>query len=112
MLGDANNDAFHYEDGTLSKETNHAGGILGGMSDGSNIILRAAIKPTASIARTQHTVNKANKNIEINIKGRHDPIIVPRAVVVIESMVALTLVDLLLQNMASRLDKIQEFYKN
>lgn len=111
MLGSDNNDAFHYEDGTLIKETNHAGGILGGMSDGSDIILRAAIKPTPSIAKTQHTVNKSNENIEINIKGRHDPIIVPRAVVVIESMVALTLVDMLLQNMASRLDKIQEFYK-
>jgi chorismate synthase len=111
MLGDTNNDSFHYENGTLTKETNHAGGILGGMSDGSDIILRAAIKPTPSIARTQHTVNKANENIEINIKGRHDPIIVPRAVVVIESMVALTLVDMILQNMSSRLDKIQEFYK-
>lgn len=111
MLGSDNNDAFHYEDGTLLKETNHAGGVLGGMSDGSDILLRAAIKPTPSIARTQHTVNKANENIEINIKGRHDPIIVPRAVVVIESMVALTLVDMLLQNMASRLDRIKDFYK-
>lgn len=111
MLGEDNNDAFHYENGTLTKETNHAGGILGGMSDGSDIILRAAIKPTPSIARTQQTVNKSNENIEVNIKGRHDPIIVPRAVVVIESMVALTLVDMLFQNMHSRLDKIQEFYK-
>lgn len=111
MLGSDNNDAFHYEDGTLSKETNHAGGILGGMSDGSDIILRAAIKPTPSIAKTQHTINKSNENIEVNIKGRHDPIIVPRAVVVVESMVALTLVDMLFQNMTSRLDKIKEFYK-
>ncbi|WP_455717731.1 chorismate synthase, partial [Anaerosporobacter sp.] len=111
MLGEDNNDAFHYENSTLTKETNHAGGILGGMSDGSDIILRAAIKPTPSIARTQNTVNKANENIEVNIKGRHDPIIVPRAVVVIESMVALTLVDMIFQNMYSRLDKIQEFYK-
>lgn len=111
MLGETNNDAFHYENGTLTKETNHAGGILGGMSDGSDIILRAAIKPTPSIARTQHTVNKSNENIEVSIKGRHDPIIVPRAVVVIESMVALTLVDMIFQNMTSRLDKIQEFYK-
>ncbi|WP_310603463.1 chorismate synthase [Anaerosporobacter sp.] len=111
ILGDENNDALYYEDNTLSKETNHAGGILGGMSDGTDIVLRAAVKPTPSIARTQHTVNKSNENIEINIKGRHDPIIVPRAVVVIESMVALTLVDMLFQNMTSRLDKIQEFYK-
>lgn len=111
MLGSDNNDAFHYEDGTISKETNHAGGILGGMSDGSDIILRAAIKPTPSIAKTQHTINKSNENIEVNIKGRHDPIIVPRAVVVVESMVALTLVDMLFQNMTSRLDKIKEFYK-
>ena len=70
----------------LSKTTNHSGGTLGGMTDGSPLILRVAIKPTPSIASTQHTVNKSGENIDISIKGRHDPIIVPRAVVVVESM--------------------------
>ncbi len=69
------------------------------------------MKPTPSIARTQSTVNLDNEEIEISIKGRHDPIIVPRAVVVVESMTALTLADLLLCNMCSRLDSIKNFYQ-
>jgi len=81
------------------------------MTDGSPLILRAAIKPTPSIASTQHTVNKSGENIDISIKGRHDPIIVPRAVVVVESMAAITIADALLINMASRMDKIIDFYK-
>ncbi len=107
-----NNDSFYSdENGEVKKKSNHAGGILGGISDGSEIILRAAVKPTASIARRQQTVNKDNENIEIEIQGRHDPIIVPRAVVVVEAMVAITLVDHLFQGMTSRMDKIKEFYK-
>lgn len=110
--GFENNDSFHYDSNQqLTKLSNHAGGILGGISDGSEIILRAAVKPTASIALPQHTVNKSKENIEIEIQGRHDPIIVPRAVVVVESMVAITLVDYLFQGMTSRLDRIKEFYK-
>lgn len=109
--GSENNDPFAYDkDKRLIKLTNHAGGILGGISDGSEIILRAAIKPTASIGRPQRTANKNNENIEIQIIGRHDPIIVPRAVVVVESMVAITLVDYLFQGMTTRLDRIKEFY--
>ena len=111
MLGSQNNDSFFY-DGEIKKQTNNAGGILGGMSDGSEIILRAAIKPTPSIAKQQKTVNKSNENIDISIKGRHDPMIVPRAVVVVEAMTALTILDLLLENMTSRLDKVKDFYKN
>lgn len=109
--GSQNNDPFAYDNNkNLIKLTNHAGGILGGISDGSEIVLRAAIKPTASIGRPQRTANKENENIEIQIVGRHDPIIVPRAVVVVESMVAITLVDYLFQGMTSRMDKIKEFY--
>ena len=79
-FGSDNNDSFcKGQDGKIAKTTNHAGGILGGMSDGSDIILRAAIKPTPSIARQQQTVNRDGEDIEISIKGRHDPIIVPRA---------------------------------
>lgn len=110
--GYENNDSFFYDKSKkLTKLSNHAGGIIGGISDGSEIILRAAVKPTASIAKPQRTVNKDNENIEIEIQGRHDPIIVPRAVVVVESMVAITLVDYLFQGMTSRMDRIKEFYK-
>ena len=109
--GLSNNDPFCITaDGSISKETNHSGGTLGGMSDGSPLILRAAFKPTPSIAALQKTVNKSNEEIDISIKGRHDPIIVPRAVVVIETMTAVTILDALLMNMGARLDKIQEFY--
>lgn len=110
--GYENNDSFFCDsENRITKLSNHAGGILGGISDGTEIILRAAVKPTASIARPQRTVNKNNENIEIEIQGRHDPIIVPRAVVVVESMVAITLVDYLFQGMTSRMDRIKEFYK-
>ena len=102
--GSVNNDAFCMsQDGTVAKKTNHAGGILGGMSDGSEIVFRAAFKPTPSIAAKQWTVNDAGEEIEIEIKGRHDPIVVPRAVVVVEAMAAFTVADMLLQARASRL---------
>ena len=81
------------------------------MSDGSPLVFRAAFKPTPSIASTQHTVNRSGEEIEISIHGRHDPIIVPRAVVVVESMAAITILDLLLSNMTARLDRIIDFYK-
>lgn len=110
--GLTNNDAFCMKDGQIFKQTNHSGGVLGGMSDGSLLYFRAAVKPTPSIASTQHTVNKSKENIEISIKGRHDPIIVPRAVVVVESMAALTILDALLLNMSAKLDNIVNFYKH
>lgn len=109
--GLTNNDAFVMKNKKAAKQTNHSGGTLGGMTDGSPLILRAAIKPTPSIASTQHTVNKSGEDIEISIKGRHDPIIVPRAVVVVESMAAITIADALLMNMSARMDRIIDFYK-
>lgn len=112
LTGSENNDSFYYnQNQTISKLSNHAGGILGGLSDGSEIIIRAAIKPTPSIFHPQHTVNKNKENIEVQIQGRHDPIIVPRAVVVVESMVAITLVDYLFMGMTARLDKVKNFYQ-
>ena len=95
----------------MVKATNNAGGILGGISDGSDIVLRAAIKPTPSIAAMQNTVNKSGEEIEVSIKGRHDPMIVPRAVVVVEAMTALVLVDALMSNMTAKMDSIIDFYK-
>ncbi len=109
--GLANNDMFSIsEQGSVGKQTNHAGGTLGGISDGSALILRTAFKPTPSIAAMQQTVNKSGENIEIQIHGRHDPIIVPRAVVVVEAMAAVTLVDALFVNMSARIDAVQKFY--
>ena len=109
--GSTNNDAFCMDDGLVSKKTNHAGGILGGMSDGSDIVIRAHVKPTPSIFSTQQTVNKSGEEIDINIKGRHDPIIVPRAVVVMECMIAVTILDAMMINMSAKLDSLEKFYK-
>lgn len=96
---------------TILKATNHSGGTLGGMTDGAPLTMRVAIKPTPSIAATQKTVNKSGEEIEIEIHGRHDPIIVPRAVVVVEAMAAITILDAMLENMGSRVERIVEFYK-
>lgn len=110
LNGSINNDAFYMDNDKIHKKTNHSGGVLGGMSDGDTLVFRAAVKPTPSIAQPQQTVTENGENTELVIKGRHDPIIVPRAVVVVESMAAITIADLLLQNMHSRLDGIKEFY--
>ncbi len=102
--GSSNNDEFRVdESGRVSKVTNHSGGILGGISDGSDIIFRAAFKPTPSIAREQKTVSRQGENVEISIHGRHDPVVVPRAVVVVEAMAALTVLDLLMMNEHARI---------
>ncbi|MCD8156701.1 MAG: chorismate synthase [Clostridiales bacterium] len=109
--GSENNDAF-VTDGTgrITKQTNHAGGILGGMSDGDPIVFRVAIKPTPSVAHVQQTVKRDGTPVEISIAGRHDPVIVPRAVVVVESMAAVTVADLLLVNMGARMDFLKKIY--
>lgn len=109
--GSENNDEFYFSDGLIKKKTNRSGGILGGISDGSEIVLRAHIKPTPSILASQQTVNKEGKAITVNIKGRHDPVIVPRAVVVIEAMAALVVLDSMMQNMGSQLDNLKKFYE-
>ena len=111
LLGSQNNDGFHSENGIIHKTTNHSGGVLGGMSDGSPLIFRAAVKPTPSISQKQQTVTTDGENISMEIKGRHDPVIVPRAVVVVEAMAALTIVDLLFSNMSATMDAVTEFYK-
>lgn len=108
--GSENNDHFEIRDGRITKKTNHAGGILGGISDGSPIVLRAHVKPTPSIFSEQDTVNNQKEEIKIAIRGRHDPVIVPRAVVVVESMIAITLLDEMMKNMSSRLNDLKTFY--
>lgn len=111
MLGSINNDSFRVVDGNVVKQTNHSGGTLGGISDGSDIIINASFKPTPSIFKQQQTINNAMENIDIEIKGRHDPIIGPRAVVVVESMCALTILDMLMINATSKLDNLIKLYK-
>jgi chorismate synthase len=110
-FGSQNNDSFYRDgDGRIKKTTNHAGGILGGISDGSDVVLRAAIKPTPSIGQSQKTVNRQGEDMDIAIRGRHDPIIVPRAVVVVEAMTGLCVLDLMMAGMCSRMDYLKKIW--
>lgn len=98
MKGSENNDPFVVEDGKVKTTTNNCGGILGGITTGMPVILRAAFKPTPSIAREQNTVDIPNmQNTTLNIKGRHDPCVVIRAVPVVEAVTATVILDLLLE---------------
>lgn len=111
MNGSNYNDSFCAgTDKSIFKKTNNSGGITGGMSDGAPIVFRAAIKPTPSIARNQETVDNEGNNIIINISGRHDPVIVPRAVVVVEAMAAITLLDLILVALPSKMEALKSAY--
>ncbi len=96
MKGSEANDSFRIENGGIVTETNHAGGILGGISTGMPLIIRTAIKPTPSIFKTQKSVDiTKNEDAELSLIGRHDPAIVHRARVVVDSMVALLICDAL-----------------
>lgn len=106
-----NNDDFYMSDGKPYKKTNHSGGVLGGISDGDTIIIKAHMKPTPSISKPQSTVTKDGTETTIEIHGRHDPCIVPRAIVVVEAMAAITILDALLLNMTAKLDNIRKFYE-
>lgn len=96
MKGSEFNDVSAWKDGALKSKTNHSGGISGGISNGNDIILRTVIRPTCSIAKPQQAATLDGKSTTMEIKGRHDPCICPRAVVVVEAMVALVMVDCLL----------------
>ena len=96
MRGSQSNDPFRYNDGKVVTETNNCGGILGGITNGMPIIFRAAVKPTPSIAQKQKSVDLQKKeNAELEIHGRHDPCIVPRAVPVIEAVTAIAIANLM-----------------
>ena len=113
-FGSENNDKMHTSNGKIYFETNHAGGILGGISNGNDIIFRVAVKPVPSIFQSQKTVKKVKvcenltddiqidktvyENIDLEIQGRHDVCLCPRIVPVVEAMAAITLADLLLRN--------------
>ena len=98
LKGSENNDAYEIRDGRVFLKTNHCGGILGGITTGSPIVVRAAFKPTPSIAKEQDTVNlKTMENCKISVPGRHDPCIARRAVPAVEAAVALAILDALLE---------------
>ena len=97
MRGSENNDPFYYDEtGAVRTRTNHAGGILGGITTGMPLLFRIAVKPTPSIGQAQQTVDLAEKkDAALTIRGRHDPCIVPRAIPVAEACAAIALLDLL-----------------
>ena len=93
MRGSENNDVFVAEDGQVRTESNRHGGMLGGISSGMPIVLRAAVKPTSSLPRSQRTITRDLEPTTVETKGRHDPCLLPRFVPMAEAMVALVLVD-------------------
>lgn len=102
MRGSQSNDPFVNQNGKIGTVENKAGGILGGISTGEDILVRLAVKPTSSIAREQNTINTAGEETKIEVRGRHDPTIIVRLVPVAEAMMALVLADHLLRQRLAR----------
>jgi chorismate synthase len=111
LTGSQHNDAFEMREGRVRTATNRSGGIQGGISNGEDILLRVAFKPTATIAHPQRTVNRQGEAVELRGKGRHDPCVLPRAVPMVEAMVNLVLIDHLLRATVRKdFDKLAGFY--
>ena len=100
MTGSEHNDEYYLDERVVRTVTNRSGGIQGGISNGENIMLRAAFKPTATIGKEQRTMTKMGEETVLAAKGRHDPCVLPRAVPMVEAMVALVLCDHLLRYQA------------
>ena len=92
-------------------ESNHAGGILGGISNGDDIVLNVYFKPTPSIFQEQHTITTTNEEVDFSLKGRHDPCVAIRGTIVCEAMAALVIADMVLLNMGSKMDGVIKYYK-
>ena len=105
-LGSQNNDPIRVS----GFESNHAGGILGGISNGEDIVMNVYFKPTPSIFQEQHTVTTQNKEVDFALKGRHDPCVAIRGTVVCEAMAALVIADMLLLNMGSNMEGFYKYY--
>ena len=105
-LGSENNDAIRLN----GFESNHAGGILGGISNGDDIVMNVYFKPTPSIFKTQHTITAQDEEVDFSLKGRHDPCVAIRGTVVCESMAALVIADMLLLNMGSKMEGVVKYY--
>lgn len=104
MTGSEHNDIFAMREGKLTTRTNHSGGIQGGISNGMPITFRVAFKPTATISKEQPSVNERGEEVTLKVKGRHDPCVLPRAVPIVEAMLALVLVDQFLLSKTARYD--------
>jgi len=100
MRGSQHNDAFILKNGAITTETNHAGGILGGISTGQDIYFRVAFKPVSTIQQAQNTVTQDDRAIKLKVEGRHDPCVLPRAVPVVDAMSALVMMDHYLRHRA------------
>ena len=99
MKGSEHNDLFKTDGST---KTNYSGGIQGGISNGMPINMRVAFKPVATIMKDQLSIDKDGNEVIVSGKGRHDPCVVPRAVVIVEAMAAMTLLDMMMRNQALR----------
>ena len=96
MLGSQHNDPYRCQDGKVITATNHSGGVQGGISNGAEIYLRIACKPVSTVFKEQTTINTDNEQVKFTPKGRHDPCVLPRAVVIVEAMAMLVIADMLL----------------
>jgi chorismate synthase len=105
-LGSKNNDEIRAN----GFESNHSGGILGGISNGEDIVMNVYFKPTPSIFKEQHTVTTTNEEVDFSLKGRHDPCVAIRGTVVCEAMAALVIADMLLLNMGSTMSGVSKYY--
>lgn len=108
--GSAQNDEFVSNSGQISTQTNHSGGIQGGISNGENIEFRVAFKPVASISKQQKSVNKLAEEVDLQVQGRHDPCVVPRAVPIVEAMAAICLADFILRRATNRIQPLLRFF--
>ncbi len=93
LTGSQHNDPFEMRDGQVRTLKNHSGGVQGGISNGENILMRVAFKPTSTIFKAQQTVDNQGQNVTLEAQGRHDPCVLPRAVPIVEAMVALVVMD-------------------
>ena len=106
-FGSTNNDEIR----SSGFESNHAGGILGGISNGDDIVMNVYFKPTPSIFKKQHTITTKNEEVDFSLKGRHDPCVAIRGTIVCEAMAALVIADMLLLNMGSQMSRVIKYYK-
>ena len=106
-LGSQNNDEIC----KAGFKSNHAGGILGGISNGEDIVMNVYFKPTPSIFKEQHTITTNNEEVNFSLKGRHDPCVAIRGTIVCEAIAALVIADMLLLNLGSNMDKFVQYYK-
>ncbi|MBD3807499.1 MAG: chorismate synthase, partial [Epsilonproteobacteria bacterium] len=106
LRGSQNNDQIT-KNGFL---TNHSGGILGGISNGDTIVVKTYFKPTPSIFQEQHTIDISGREVKCNLKGRHDPCVAVRGVVVCEAMMALVLADMAILNLSAKIENLKKIY--